>query len=118
MSLALAISIVIRWMHLFSVIILIGGIAYARFYSGELSPRFKRLACWFIGAILFSGIYNFVGKGAVTTKYHVLFGIKVLLALHIFAVVIFYRGKQRALTGAVISGALIVAISDYLRVLF
>jgi len=114
----LAVAILIRWMHLFSVIILIGGIAYARFYAGELSPRFKRLACWLIGAILFSGIYNFVGKHGVSMRYEVWLGIKVFLALHIFAVVIFYRGKQRALTGAVISAAVIVAISDYLRFLF
>ena len=114
----MAVGIAIRWMHLFSVIILIGGIAYARFYAGELSPRFKRLACWIIGAILLSGIYNFLRKGAVSPHYHMWLGIKILLALHIFAVVIFYRGKQRALTGAVISGALIVAISDYLRVQF
>ena len=65
-----------------------------------------------------SGIYNFLHKTGVSTHYDVWLGVKVLLALHIFAVVMFYRGKQRALTGAVISAAVIVAISGYLRVLF
>jgi hypothetical protein len=114
---ALALAILIRWIHLSSVIVLIGGITYARFYAGELAPRFKRVACWMIGAILFSGIYNSVRRHGVSTHYRIWLGVKVLLALHIFAVVIFYRGKQRALTGAVISAFLIVAISGYLRVL-
>jgi hypothetical protein len=113
----LPLAILIRWIHLFSVMILIGGITYARFYAGEMAPGFKRLAYWIIGAILLSGIYNFLSKHPVSTNYHVWLGIKLLLALHIFAVVIFYRGKQRALTGAVISAAVIVAISGYLRVL-
>jgi hypothetical protein len=43
------------------------------------------------------------------------FGIKMLLALHLFAVTILYKGKKRALTGALISGGLIVAIAGYLR---
>jgi hypothetical protein len=115
---ALAVAILIRWLHLASVIVLIGGIAYARFYVGELSSRFKRLAYWIIGAILLSGIYNFLRRNPVSTYYHIWFGVKILLALHIFAVVILYKGKQRALTGAVISAAAIVAISGYLRVLF
>jgi hypothetical protein len=114
----LAAGILIRWIHLASVIVLIGGIAYARFYAGELSPRFKRLAYWIIGAILLSGIYNYLRKGAVSPHYHMWLGIKIFLALHIFAVVILYKGKQRALTGVVISAAAIVAISGYLRVLF
>jgi hypothetical protein len=113
----LALAILIRWIHLSSVIVLMGGITYARFYAGELAPRFKRVACWIIGAILFSGIYNYVRKSGVSTHYQIWLGVKVLLALHIFAVVIFYRGKQRALTGAVISAFAIVAISGYLRVL-
>lgn len=114
----LALAILIRWIHLASVIVLIGGIAYARFYAGELSLRFKRLAYWIIGAILLSGIYNYMRRSPVSANYHIWFGVKVLLALHIFAVVILYKGKQRALTGVVISAAAIVAISGYLRVLF
>lgn len=112
----LALPILIRWIHLSSVIVLIGGIAYARFYAGDLAPQFKRLAYWIIGAILLSGVYNYLRKQPVSTHYDVWLGIKVLLALHIFAVVIFYRGKKRALTGATISGFVIVAISEYLRV--
>jgi hypothetical protein len=43
------------------------------------------------------------------------FGIKILLALHIFAATILYRGKTRALTGIVILGAIVIAISGWLR---
>jgi hypothetical protein len=113
---ALALGMAMRWLHLFSVMLLVGGVAYARFYAGDLAAGFKRLGCWLIGAILLSGIYNFVRKSGPSVHYDIWLGVKVLLALHIFAVVWFYRGKQRALTGAVVSAALIVAISEYLRV--
>jgi hypothetical protein len=63
----------------------------------------------------------------VSTNYTVWFSIKMLLALHVFAAAILYRGqahsesvvrvnkKKRSLTGMVIAGALILAISGYLR---
>ena len=104
-----------RWLHLASVIVLIGGIFYARFV-GELDTRFKPMAYTAIGGILASGLYNFLSKTSYPEHYHMWFGIKVLLALHVFAATILYRGgKRRALTGIVISGAAIVAISAYLR---
>ena len=43
------------------------------------------------------------------------FGIKALLALHVFAVTVLYRGKLRVLTGAVITSGIILAIAGYLR---
>jgi hypothetical protein len=107
--------IAMRWLHIASVIVLLGGVFYARFAAGDLAPKFKPLAYAAIGGILVSGLYNFLAKSGLSSTYHMWFGIKVLLALHIFAVVILYRGKQRLLTGAVITGALIVAISGYLR---
>ena len=104
-----------RWLHLFSVVVLLGGVFYARFAAGDLAPGFKPLAYASIGGILISGIYNFLSKASFPPHYHMWFGIKVLLALHVFAVVILYRGKTRALTGVVISGAIILAISGWLR---
>jgi hypothetical protein len=105
-----------RWLHIASVIVLLGGVFYARVVIGELAPSFKPVAYAVIGAILVSGLYNFLKKPAYPPHYHMWFGIKVLLALHVFAATAMYRqGKQRALTGIVISGALIVAISAVLR---
>ena len=107
--------IAMRWMHLASVIVLVGGIFYARAVVGDLAQGFKPVAYTAIGGILVSGIYNFVSKTAVSTNYQVWFGIKMLLVLHVFTTTIIYRGKTRLLTGIVVAGALIVAISGYLK---
>ena len=109
------VPIAARWVHLVSVIVLLGGVFYARVAAPDLSIQFKPIAYTAIGAILISGLYNFLSKTSPPPYYHVWFGIKVLLALHVFAVTILYRGKKRALTGVIISGAIIVAISGYLR---
>jgi hypothetical protein len=104
-----------RWLHLASVIVLLGGIFYARFAVGDMVPGFKPVAYAAIGAILVSGLYIFLSKGPVSSDYQMWLGIKMLLALHVFAVTILYKGKKRALTGAVISGGVIVAIAGHLR---
>ncbi len=107
--------IAMRWLHLSSVIVLLGGIFYARFAVGDLVAGFKPMAYAAIGGILASGLYIFLSKGHVSSDYQMWFGIKMLLALHVFAVTILYKGKKRLLTGAVISGGMIVAIAGYLR---
>jgi hypothetical protein len=104
-----------RWLHIASVVVLLGGIFYARFAVGDLAPGFKPLAYAAIGGILISGTYNFLSKPAFPPHYHMWFGIKILLVLHIFAATLLYRGQTRALTGIVISGALVIAISGWLR---
>jgi hypothetical protein len=110
-----ALAIGMRWVHIASVIVLLGGMFYARVVVGDLALGFKPVAYWAIGGILASGIYNFLSKNSIPPNYQVWLGIKVLLALHVFAVTILYRGKKRSLTGVVISGGLILVISEYLR---
>jgi len=104
-----------RWLHIASVVVLLGGIFYARFAVGDLAQGFKPMAYGAIGGILISGTYNFLSKQAYPPHYHMWFGIKILLVLHIFAATLLYRGKTRALTGIVISGAIVIAISGWLR---
>ena len=105
-----------RWLHIASVIILLGGVFYARVAIGEMAASFKPVAYTAIGGILVSGLYNFLKKPSYPPHYQMWFGIKMLLVLHLFAATVMYRqGKQRTLTGIVISGALIVAISAFLR---
>jgi hypothetical protein len=109
------VPIALRWLHLISVVVLLGGIFYARVVVGDLAAGFKPVAYAAIGGILVSGLYIFLSKGTLPADYQMWFGIKMLLALHLFAVTILYKGKKRALTGALISGGLIVAIAGYLR---
>lgn len=111
-----ALHIGMRWLHIVSVIVLLGGVFYARFAVGELANGFKPMAYTALGGILVSGLYNFLSKSSYPPHYQMWFGIKILLVLHVFAATILYRtGKRRTLTGIVISGAAIVAISGYLR---
>ena len=108
-------SVSMRWLHFFSIAVLLGGIFYARFATGDLAPGFKPVSFAAIGGILISGTYNLLSKTVTPPHYHMWFGIKILLVLHIFAATILYRGKPRALTGIVISGAIVIAISGWLR---
>ena len=108
-------SVSMRWLHFASIALLLGGVFYARFAVGDLSQGFRPMAYAAIGGILISGTYNFLSKQVIPPHYHMWFGIKILLVLHIFAATILYRGKPRALTGIVISGVIVIAISSWLR---
>jgi hypothetical protein len=108
-------SVAMRWLHLVSIVVLLGGVFYARAAVGDLAPGFRPMAYGAIGGILISGTYNFLSKQVFPPHYHMWFGIKILLVLHIFAATILYRGKTRTLTGIVISGAIVIAISGWLR---
>ena len=115
-----ALPLAMRWLHIASVVILLGGVFYARFVEGVMSARFKPWGYAAIGGILISGTYNFLSKTTFPPHYHAWFGIKVLLALHVFGIVAMYnperhKMKPRLLTGVAISGALILACSAYLR---
>jgi len=115
-----ALPLAMRWLHIASVVILLGGVFYARFVEGVMSARFKPWGYAAIGGILVSGTYNFLSKSTFPPHYHAWFGIKVLLALHVFAIVVMYnperhKMKPRLLTGVAITGALILACSAYLR---
>jgi hypothetical protein len=108
-------SVSMRWLHFVSIAVLLGGVFYARFMVGDLAKAFKPVAYVAIGGILISGTYNLLSKQHTPPHYHMWFGIKILLVLHIFAATILYRGRSRALTGIVISGAIVIAISGWLR---
>jgi hypothetical protein len=118
-------GVLFRWLHLTSVAIVLGGFFYVRFGAGGLMPRPKRFRTWMIAAVvglLVSGLYNFLTKGAFPPGYHMWFGIKALLALHVIAVAIIATKddltearRARMSSGLVYSGLAIFAISSYLR---
>jgi hypothetical protein len=127
---------VMRWVHLSSVVTLIGGIFYARFVltpAGLSLPPdarstldegtsigFRPVVFAAITGLVLSGIYNFLAKPGHSVLYHVLFGVKMLLALHVFSIAILATApknprRARQLFGAAISGLTIVLISAYLK---
>jgi len=131
-----AITTLARWLHLSSVVTLIGGILYARFVmnpaSSTLAPdaraglenqaagRFRSLVYAAMTLLVLSGVYNFLYKNPRTALYHALFGIKILLVLHVFAIAILATGpnnprRARQMFGAAISGIVIILISAYLK---
>lgn len=128
-----------RWLHIASAAFLVGGMLYGgavMFGAAAALPaeskldlarraarRFGPPAMAAIAALLISGTYTIMRFPGHSPRYHMLLGIKVLLALHIFAVAVLVgtnRTKRpgRAMTGAAVTGLIIFAISAYLRRIF
>ncbi len=122
-------GIFMRWVHIASAVTLLGGIVFARFVvfpAGADSPvLWRRFAPWLtfaVAGLLGSGIYNLLTKGVYPPGYHMWFGIKFLLALHVMAIGFLLaraRGESekraRWLSGAAATGAAVLAMSAYLR---
>ena len=131
-------AVFMRWLHITSVVTLIGGFIYARVavwpalasFGAAESPaliqamvmRFRPLLYTLLVTTLGSGLYNYLTKPAYPPHYHMWIGIKFLFVLHIFAVAILYatptadpNKRKRWLTGMAISGVIIIAISAGLR---
>ncbi|MDE3195810.1 MAG: hypothetical protein KGN84_05680 [Acidobacteriota bacterium] len=129
-------TILMRVLHIVSAITILGGVLawrYALIPSAEpLAPETKSKVGeavaaawrpWVLAAsvgIVVSGIFNFLHKTGLTPEYHAIFGIKILLALHVLAVVLIAtrpgnERRARQLSGIAVSGALIVILSAVLR---
>ena len=117
-----------RVAHILSAILLLGGLFYAwNLSKHNLLPAAPekgfRPAVWvLVTTLLLTGAYNLMTKGAVPKQYHMLFGVKFLLFLHIAMVSILLvkpnttpEKRARMLTGLAASGALLVVISAALR---
>lgn len=133
-----------RWAHIASAAILVGGLVYARFVaapvvgstpeeraeaSARLNERFRWLVYAAIAGLVVSGVYNILVHRGHTPYYHAWFGVKVLLALHVFAAaVLAVRSTQvasdnearrlRRMSGAVLSGLAVIGIGAYLRLIY
>jgi hypothetical protein len=131
-------AVLMRWIHIASVVTLIGGFIFARYAlapalvslpEAERSIIGKRVVAAFrpllytvLVTILGSGLYNYLTKPTYPPHYHMWIGIKFLFVLHIFAVAFLYARRDvdeakrnRWLTGMAFSGLIVVAISAYLR---
>jgi uncharacterized membrane protein len=133
-------GVCMRWIHIVSVVTLIGGFIYARFVlapalasaapaeknslSAAAQSAFRPLLFTVIATVLISGIYNYATKGTYPPGYHMWMGIKLLLVLHIISSAILDSVRapnpaksSRTALGIVISGLAAIAIADYLRYL-
>src|SRR5579883_1722664 len=98
------VAVFFRFLHVLSAITLLGGVMAWRFAAipseGALTPDTRAkvgnaaAAAWkpwvltAVAGLIISGIYNFLHKTGLTPTYHAIFGIKILLALHVFAAAI------------------------------
>jgi hypothetical protein len=88
--------------------------------DNQAARRFRPLVFAAMTLLVVSGAYNFLYKNPRTPLYHALFGVKILLVLHVFAVAILATSpnnprRARQLFGAAISGVVIILISAYLK---
>lgn len=116
-------NVAMRFVHILSAVTLLGGVIAWLYAAGDAHiAAWRPVALSAIGGLLVSGLYNFLRKSNLTPAYHAVFGVKVLLALHVFAVVILATKPEnprraRQLTGVAISGVLVVLLSAILRAL-
>jgi uncharacterized membrane protein len=129
-----------RWIHIASVVALIGGFIYARFVlapviasaapaqqnslAAAAQSAFRPLLFTVIATVLISGIYNYATKASFPPTYHMWMGIKLLLVLHIAASAILYSVRppnpaksSRTALSITISGLAAILIANYLRYL-
>lgn len=116
-----------RWVHIASTVTLLGGVVFARMVlTGpreiEMVTRYAKVLNAAIAGLLVSGLYNLLSKSAVPPGYHAVFGMKFLLALHVFAIA-YLLGRpgidevkrRRHMTGVLISGGFVLALGAWLR---
>ncbi|MGD1069843.1 MAG: hypothetical protein ABSB15_06855 [Bryobacteraceae bacterium] len=125
-----------RFLHIVSAITLLGGVLAWRFAAipataalasetrtkvgDAIAVAWRPFVLSAIAGLLISGIYNFLNKTGLTPAWHAVFGIKILLALHVFAAAFLAARPEnpkraRQLTGVAISGVIIVVLSAVLR---
>ncbi|MBZ5582131.1 MAG: hypothetical protein LAQ30_07980 [Acidobacteriia bacterium] len=134
-----ALQVFVRWLHISSAVVLIGGAVYWRLIlmpssyalpAGEreiLNERdagaFRPFVLAAIAGLILSGIFNILARPGHSLSHNVMLAVKLLLVAHVFAAaLVTVRAhsprRTRTLTGTVISGAVILAISAYLRVVY
>ncbi len=134
-----ALQVFMRWLHISSAVVLIGGAAYWRMvlmpssYALPADEReilnerdagaFRPFVLAAILGLLASGIFNILAFPGHKAIHNLMLALKLLLVAHVFAaVLVAVRARSprrsRILTGVVVSGAVIIAISAYLRVFY
>jgi hypothetical protein len=88
--------------------------------QAKAAAAYRPIVLAAVSGLIVSGIYTLLINRGHSVSYHILFGVKFLLALHVFAVAFLITQpvnprRGRMMTGTLISGLIIIAISAYLR---
>lgn len=149
MDLILLINILSRWVHVLTAIVMLGGAIYLRWVlmpaaaelpaleheglRARLKQRWKFVVMIGIVLLLATGFYNYLAiavpshEGRSLSRYHMLMGIKILLALGVFFLASVLTGRsakfepmrqnaRRWLTVLVLLSAIVVGIGSVLKV--
>ncbi len=118
----MVLGILMRWVHITTVVLLIGGVFYARSAGSTITSSFASAIYWLTGGLLVSGIYNFLNKSSYPPHYPMWFGIKMLLVLHVLSMAILLTRRnvedykrRRWMTNIQYSGLLVILVSAVLR---
>ena len=132
-------TIIMRWIHISSMATLVGGIIYARLVmtpavaklssdsgdelGNQAAAGYRPLVIAAMIGLVISGLYKLLSTPGHTARYQMLFGIKMLLVLHVFAVALLVvkpdnPRRARMMTGMLISGLVIILISAWLSRIF
>jgi putative copper export protein len=132
-------GVIMQWLHFSSLTTLIGGILYGRLVMVPVSATlakderealgdraavaFRPLVLAAICGLIVSGVYNILTHPGHRPIYQALLGIKLLLALHVFAVALLIARpgnprRTRMMTSVAISGLAIIFIAAYLEHIF
>ena len=131
----LLLTVIMRWIHISSMATLIGGIIYGRLVMAPASSslaadaqealgdhaasHYRPLVVASMIGLILSGLYRYFTTPGHRPLYEALFGIKMLLVLHVFAVALLIvkprnPRRTRMMTGVMISGLIIIGISAWL----
>jgi putative copper export protein len=120
-------NVAMRWLHIASMTVIVGGMLFLwrgfpdnSSVSEQATQRYRTLFLQCALLVILSGTYNFLHKTNLTPAYHAIFGIKMLLVLHVLAAGFFATRtanpkRRRQAAGAAITGLIILALSATLR---
>jgi hypothetical protein len=132
-------QVIMRCLHFSSLAVLLGGAAYWRLIlmpstaalpPEERDPLAERDAAAFrpyvfasMAGLVVSGLFNIVGFEGHSMTHNIVLAVKLLLVAHVFAAAMAavrknHQRRARTLAGVVASGAIILAISAYLKVFY
>ena len=134
-----AVTVIMRWIHIASMATLIGGVLFGRLVmvpamaglaedaraklEERAAARYRPLVMLAIAGLIISGLFRLAITPGHHRFYHMLLGLKLLLALHVFAVGFLIVQPQhprrvRLMTGMMFSGLIIIGISAWLSRIF
>ncbi|MGC8792118.1 MAG: hypothetical protein ACP5U2_01845 [Bryobacteraceae bacterium] len=120
--------VLMRWVHVSSAAVLVGGMFYARYVADEvLAPARPRLRWWVwsaVAGLAVSGLYSLRPGAGHSRYYWIWMLIKLLLAVHVFVsagvalVSTDEEQRRRRAASAAMAGLLVIGIAAYLRRLY